>query len=227
MVIIKQNDSGKDKIDPINDPNKISNDSVIHLYFDDNTSEKKITSISSSDYKKYTNLISIDFSNATNLQIIGEEAFAECKHLKNIIFPKTLTNIKNRAFRACTLLQNINLGIAKSLTRIEQGAFQHCYSLQEVILPENLQFIGSFPFSNCFSLKQVTLPENKINIESSAFYRFPTTIIFYNNKNILHSKEKNLNRGEEVKIETSGGGIKTKKTYKKRKQNKKQTRKRN
>lgn len=130
--------------------------------------------------------------------------------IKHIIFDDTnqntnnkITSINKKAYSYCMNLESINFSKAQSLTTIGDGAFYNCYKLETVILPEQ-----------------------SINIEADAFSKHTETISFLNTNKKPHSKSKELNKGEEVI--TSGGGIKPKKTYKKRQtKRKRQTRKRN
>lgn len=130
--------------------------------------------------------------------------------IKHIIFDDTnqdtddkITSINKKAYSYCMNLESINFSKAKSLTTICDGAFYNCYLLETVILPDQ-----------------------SIDIEADAFSKHTETIKFYNTNEEPHIKSKELNNGNEVK--KSGGGIKPKKTYKKRQtKRKRQTRKRN
>lgn len=86
------------------------------------------------------------------VNIIGEWAFANCVHLKNITFSKSVKEIKELAFTGCTRLTNITL--PDNITHIRYWAFSDCTSLTEITIPESLSIIDRGVFEYCESLTQ-------------------------------------------------------------------------
>lgn len=94
-------------------------------------------------------------------------AFSNCKSLKSIILPESVTRIGWSAFDGCTSLESITL--PNKLTKIERSTFYNCRSLKSIILPDSLTEIGSFAFYNCMKLKSITIPSSVNKIEMGAF----------------------------------------------------------
>lgn len=138
---------------------------------------------------------------------IAFKAFFECKTLKTIEFPNTLTYIGGRSFEGCHNLESIT--IPESVTRLDDDAFHSCYKLKEVNLnyglkridervfsccgaieelelPEGVEYIGRYAFSNCYSLKTMIINEGVKEIWHEAFHEcrklevisIPTTLKF-------------------------------------------------
>lgn len=83
--------------------------------------------------------------------------------------PKSLENIENEAFIECKNLKEINLPVL--IDRLGCGVFIHCVKLEKVKLPINLKIIPEFMFAQCYSLKNIELPENLLKIDKAAFYK--------------------------------------------------------
>lgn len=114
------------------------------------------------------------------------KAFAQgCSSLKNVVLPKTLKEIENRALCKCESLTSLeipegittlpayfaagcsslkNITLPKSLKTIYLGAFQECSSLERIDLPNTLESIQDNVFSSCTSLKYFRLPEGIKNL---------------------------------------------------------------
>ena len=63
--------------------------------------------------------------------MIAEEAFADCKNLKTICFPKELLWIRQNAFAGCTGLTG-TLTIPDNIRLIESDAFPNCKNLKKI-----------------------------------------------------------------------------------------------
>ena len=98
---------------------------------------------------------------------IGENAFAYCEELKEIIIPDSVTSIDDRSFYNCTSLENV--AIPDSVTSISNYAFSYCTSLESVTIPDSVTFIGYDAFSHCTSLKNITIPGSIKKIGESTF----------------------------------------------------------
>ena len=73
------------------------------------------------------------------------------------------------AFKNCRGLKQIN--IPESVTAIGDSAFCGCSGLTQINIPENVTAIWSYAFCGCSGLKQINIPESVTAIEYSAFYR--------------------------------------------------------
>ena len=123
---------------------------------------------------------------------IGNSAFYNCRDLKSITIPDSVTSIGNYAFYGCNSLANIKIGnsvtsigtyafsycsgltsvtIPDSVTSIGEDAFYGCSSLTSIIFGKNsqLQIIESYAFFSCNSLISISIPDNVMNIGSDAF----------------------------------------------------------
>ena len=99
------------------------------------------------------------------VQYIGDSAFRECKNLKNINLPDTITYIGASAFRSDGNLDNIKL--PKNLKELYGLTFQACSSLKNLELSENLEKLGG----QCLSATLITslkFPQNLKTIEDGA-----------------------------------------------------------
>ena len=118
---------------------------------------------------------------------IGENAFEECKNLKNIQLPESVTGIGNYAFENCYSLKNVEL--PGKVTSINQYTFHGCRNLESVSIPQSVLGIGSSAFSGCGSLKNVYYSgaKNAWNIIriSSSNYPLSTATIHCTDGDIL------------------------------------------
>ncbi len=80
---------------------------------------------------------------------IGEAAFSECKNLRSICLPQSITDIGDYAF-AYSDLRNISL--SEGVKSIGEWAFDGCESLNTINLPDSLTNIGEGAFFGCRGL---------------------------------------------------------------------------
>ena len=69
-----------------------------------------------------------NYSIPKGTQVIGEEAFAYCSNLKNVVFPESVTEIEPLAFYSCHGLTTMT--IPDSVTIIGKDAFRDCNQMQ-------------------------------------------------------------------------------------------------
>lgn len=99
---------------------------------------------------------------------IYKYAFFNCKDLKSIIIPDSVTTIGNGSFKDCNKLTSIT--IPSSITKIGACAFSGCSSLKNITLPNNIMSIGNYAFYHCTDLTSVIIPDSVKVIGKWAFY---------------------------------------------------------
>ena len=106
------------------------------------------------------------------MKSIGESAFKDCKRLKSIELPSSVTNIEWYAFSGCISLTSVTFGENSQLMSIGDSAFSGCSKLTSVTFGENskLSSIGDYAFWQCSWLKNIKISSNVTNIGKRAFY---------------------------------------------------------
>lgn len=97
---------------------------------------------------------------------INSLAFARCKTIKDVQFPKSLTTIDANAFEACGLT---SLSIPGNVKTIGNGAFYNCTSIENLELSEGVENIGGGAFRSLRNLAYVKIPNSVTSIGASAF----------------------------------------------------------
>ena len=87
--------------------------------------------------------------------------FQNCRNLRKVVLPNSITMIGSSAFKGCEQLEEIAL--PERLERIKENAFQECISLKCIRIPENVTSIGTEAFQNCKNLKQVEICPERIS----------------------------------------------------------------
>lgn len=98
---------------------------------------------------------------------IGDRAFSYCTSISSIDIPEGVITIGKYAFERCTNLVSVKL--PTTLTTIKGGAFEGCINLADIKLPESVTSIGGSTFADCKSLSQIEIPEG---VNSIAEYMF-------------------------------------------------------
>lgn len=109
-----------------------------------------------------TGFEAVDLTNVTSMS----DAFRECKSLKSVILPPSMTETPSYAFYGCDSLVNIIWPTA--LEKIGNGTFQDT-GLVELTIPATVKSIGSRSFYSNDFLTKVTLPEGLETIGENAF----------------------------------------------------------
>lgn len=102
-----------------------------------------------------------------NIYKIGCDSFVFCTSLESIVLPDSLREI-SATFWGCTSLRSVN--IPSGITTIPANMFQSCQQLVHVKLPDSLKYIEGNAFSGCSSLQDITLPAGLEQIGIYAFY---------------------------------------------------------
>ena len=98
---------------------------------------------------------------------IGVDAFSDCKNLKEITLPNSVTSIGEYAFYNCSSLTGIT--IPNSVTSIGEYAFSDCISLAQITIPNSVTEISKGMFNGCTSLINVNIPNTLTTIKGAAF----------------------------------------------------------
>lgn len=96
-------------------------------------------------------------------------SFNNCKNLKSVRMPNSVTEIGESAFRYCHDLAELNL--STSLKTIGHSAFERNYALTSVTIPESVEKIGINAFGECTSLDDVCF--NAINCTECGSKSYP------------------------------------------------------
>ena len=100
---------------------------------------------------------------------IGDSAFIDCIHLKEVVIPNSVTKIGDKAFRRCESLKCIN--IPDGMTEIGAYAFEGCTSLKNVNIPESVTKIGTYAFKDCWALGEVIISDKALRSIGASAYK--------------------------------------------------------
>ncbi|WP_289742821.1 leucine-rich repeat domain-containing protein [Muribaculum intestinale] len=101
-----------------------------------------------------------------SLEVLGDQAFANCTGLTDIEIPANVTSMGS-SFFSCSGLQNVTLkGGVDSFANM---TFYGCKALESINLPEGVRYIGKMVFSGCSALKSISLPTTVTQIDMMAF----------------------------------------------------------
>jgi hypothetical protein len=107
---------------------------------------------------------------------IGGNAFAECYKLTSVTIPKSVTNIRIKAFYR-TSLASVTIG--NSVTNIGAMAFKYSTNLASAIIPNSVAKIEDDAFSCCPSLTGVYFQGNAPRLGSSVFDKADKATVYY------------------------------------------------
>lgn len=130
-------------------------------------------------------------------KVICDGAFLDCRSLKGVSIPSTVTSIGDNPFCGCSSLQIVcgspyytttdNLLISNSgklisclsnkehilipntVSTIGNSAFYRCKYLQSINIPNSVTTIGECAFHSCSSLQNISIPDTVTSIENKAF----------------------------------------------------------
>ena len=111
------------------------------------------------------NITSIQLSEG--LQEIGQNAFSECKQLKDIIVPNSVSTISGHAFSECENLSYVKL--PNTLKTLGDYSFYGCNKLKlhSERLPSTLAKISSGTFKECWALKRIVIPNTTESLDNA------------------------------------------------------------
>lgn len=101
---------------------------------------------------------------------IGPSAFYSAKknNFTNVVIPKTITIIENRAFMRCTDLKSVAFAGNSQLKTIDYYAFNSCQNLTSITIPNSVTLIGNHAFEDS-GLKSIKGGEGVVTIDAAAF----------------------------------------------------------
>lgn len=144
---------------------KWKNTSTQNLDMNRDSQLRKITSIGDDAFSDCRNLKNVHIANSVTR--IGEGAFRECRGLENIHIPNSVTSIEGSAFSDCSSLTSVN--IPSSVTSIEEHAFFSCLNLTSINIPSSVRSIGQSTFGYCSSLTSISIPSSVTSIGDNIF----------------------------------------------------------
>ena len=103
-------------------------------------------------------------------KIICDRAFEDCKSLRSLVIPNSVTSIGEGAFIGCESLKSIVL--PDGITSIGDETFFGCSSLASLVIPDGVTSIGNGAFADCGSLKNLVLPESVVSIKGNLFCKW-------------------------------------------------------
>ena len=89
-------------------------------------------------------------------------AFENCRTLKSVTIPDSVTDIGIGVFRFCKGLTKVKL--SNSLKIIPQWAFYSCSGLDSISIPNSVTEIGKNAFQFCYNLKSLNLGDGMTSI---------------------------------------------------------------
>lgn len=101
-----------------------------------------------------------------SITLLENDVFNECIEL-NIVMGDGINCVKSKTFYKCSGLVSIKL--SNNLTDIEQSSFEDCTNLTSIELPNALTNIGNRAFYGCAKLTSITIPKNVTSIDSDVF----------------------------------------------------------
>ena len=102
------------------------------------------------------------------VESIWPEAFKDCKTLKSVTLPDTVSGIGYDAFAGCENLESINL--TDNIKIIGESAFQNCSKLKAIHISDSLEYMGTNAFKNCYELKDVDISDTIKPVGMYSFY---------------------------------------------------------
>lgn len=97
---------------------------------------------------------------------VEKNAFYNCD-ISSVVFPNTITRIKNSAFFGCGKLEAINL--PNSVKYIGRYAFSNCSQITSLIIPNGVDTIEEYAFFSCKKLADLEVSESVRAIGQSVF----------------------------------------------------------
>lgn len=98
---------------------------------------------------------------------LSYSTFADCRQLKNVTIPDSITKVGSYLFENCSSLISVSIG--NGITAIPIGMFSNCTSLVEVDIPDSVRTVEINAFDNCTLLTKVIIGAGLTTISDNAF----------------------------------------------------------
>ena len=120
---------------------------------------------------------SITINPTSQLTTIGESAFEDCRKLKNIYIPSTVTSIGKKAFTKNYALETVENFENCKITTLEDGTFTYATVLSSLKLPKTVTVIGA-AFADNNNLGLVYIPSAVTSIADTFTGGKPTNAVY-------------------------------------------------
>lgn len=151
-----------------------------------NFERNNITAIDPKAFRNCKSLKSIEIPESVTE--ICEDAFYLCESLESVTIPESVTAIRYCAFGFCSSLESIN--IPADVTGIGDSVFRGCSSLKKINISEGVRFLGNYAFTDCTSLKSIEIPESIETIGEDAFANIDGLTIICKENSVAHTYAK-------------------------------------
>lgn len=94
--------------------------------------------------------------------------FYNCKQLKKVSIPSTVTEIGKECFSQCSSLVDVQL--PDNLEYLPYGCFMECTSLQALKVPDTMTRIEGYCFRGCSALQSFEIPDTVTRMDAGCFY---------------------------------------------------------
>lgn len=115
-----------------------------------------------------------------SVEVIGENAFQNCRNLRKIVLHSGIKKICDSAFDDCKNLEEIIL--VDGIVSIGSWAFHGCDRISKIFVPKSVKTIGKYAFGSCEALKEIIVePENDnyCSIDGDLYDKQQNTLIQY------------------------------------------------
>ena len=107
------------------------------------------------------------------VRMVGKYAFGSCARLEKIEIPDSVTEIGEEAFKECRNLKEVSGG--RKLQKFESWVFYNCENLEKITLSSTLTEIGWSIFAGCKRLKTAGPESGEYNIKIGFSGNIPDT----------------------------------------------------
>lgn len=176
-------------VEEIENNNKVGNAYDWNSLFEYEENDGNITITKYIGFDDMDTVVIPDSINDYPVTNIGEEAFKNCKSIKEVILSRFLKIIQNEAFwnsgiekimlpasliyigeNAFAFSKLENIQIPSNVEKISKSAFYSCSDLKEISFSEGITSIDEKAFASCVQLLKVDIPSSVKHIGSFAFY---------------------------------------------------------
>ena len=96
----------------------------------------------------------------------ADNAFNNCKGLKSITIPSSVTSLGDYCFSYSGLT---SITIPSSVTSLGSSCFWGCSGLTNVTIPSSVTFLGNYCFESCSGLTSITIPSSVTSLGDYCF----------------------------------------------------------